>query len=101
MKRMGINFSEPIPNFGEDLGYLAIVVRCRDRIRLLHAPKSVVEMVQGILRYDCLLLFYEIFSKNRIITNDNLELKLFFRLIVVNLLVLIGMDVIQKKIMEP
>ena len=50
MKRMGINFSEPIPNFGEDLGYLAIVVRCRDRIRLLHAPKSVVEMVQGILR---------------------------------------------------
>ena len=65
MKRMGINFSEPIPNFGEDLGYLAIVVRCRDRIRLLHAPKSVVEMVQGILRYDCLLLFYKIFSKNR------------------------------------
>ena len=50
MKKMGMNFSEPIPNFGEDLGYLAVVVRCRDRIRLLHAPKSVVEMVQGILR---------------------------------------------------
>ena len=46
MKKMGMNFSEPIPNFGEDLGYLAVVVRCRDRIRLLHAPKCVVETVQ-------------------------------------------------------
>ena len=51
MKKMGMNFSEPIPNFGEDLGYLAVVVRCRDRIRLLHAPKCVVETVQRILRY--------------------------------------------------
>ena len=74
MKRMGINFSEPIPNFGEDLGYLAIVVRCRDRIRLLHAPKSVVEMVQGILRYDCLFCFTKVLSTNlilKITTKDN------------------------------
>ena len=49
MKKMGINFSEPIPNFGEDLGYIAIVVRCLDRLRLLHAPKCVVEMVQRVL----------------------------------------------------
>ena len=55
MKKMGMNFSEPIPNFGEDLGYLAVVVRCRDRIRLLHAPKCVVETVQRILRYSCIL----------------------------------------------
>ena len=49
MKKMGMHFSEPIPNFGEDLGYIAIVVRCRDRLRLLHAPKCVVETVRRIL----------------------------------------------------
>ena len=50
---MGIHFSEPIPNFGEDLGYTAIVVRSRDRFRLIHAPKRVVDMVQNVLRYTC------------------------------------------------
>ena len=49
MKRMGANSSEPIPNFGEDLGYIAMVVRGPNRFRLLHAPKCVAEMVKRVL----------------------------------------------------
>ena len=46
---MGGTFSEPIPNVG-DVGYVAIVVLQHDKLRLLHCPPNVREMVHNTIR---------------------------------------------------
>ena len=46
---MGGTFSEPIPNVG-DVGYVAIVVLQNDKLRLLHCPPNVREMVHNTIR---------------------------------------------------
>ena len=50
---MGGKFSsghqEPIPNFGEDLGYMAMVLRSSDLVRMIHAPNSIIQTVQKIV----------------------------------------------------
>lgn len=49
---MGGTFSEPIPNVG-DVGYVAIVVLQHDKLRLLHCPQNVREMVHNTISQVC------------------------------------------------
>ena len=46
---MGGTFSEPIPVQREE-GYVAIVLRSYDKVRLIHAQQEVFESVQHIIR---------------------------------------------------
>ncbi len=46
---MGSTFSEPVPDLG-DTGYVCIVLRSYDKVRLLHAPKDVEQAVTKIVR---------------------------------------------------
>ena len=46
---MGGSFSEPVPR-DPDCGYVAIVLRSYDKVRLIHAPRIVMETVQKIVR---------------------------------------------------
>ena len=46
---MGGTFSEPIPNVG-DVGYVAIFVLQHEKLRLLHCPPNVREMVHNTIR---------------------------------------------------
>jgi hypothetical protein len=46
---MGGSFSEPVQR-DPDCGYVAVVLRSYDKVRLIHAPRSVMDMVQRIVR---------------------------------------------------
>ncbi len=50
--KMGSSFSEPDvpwPDHGTDPGYVAVVLRSLDKVRLLYAPQSVLNMVESIV----------------------------------------------------
>ena len=47
---MGSGFSEPIPNYGENFGYVGMVMRQYDKFILIHAPADVVSTVTNIVK---------------------------------------------------
>ena len=48
---MGGGFSGPIPNYGENFEYVAMVMRQYDKFVLLHAKKDVINCITNIVRY--------------------------------------------------
>ena len=47
---MGSGFSGPIPNYGENFGYVGMVMKQYDKFLLLHAPADVVTAVENVVR---------------------------------------------------
>ena len=46
---MRISYCQPVPNYGETLGYVCMVIREENKFRLMHAPAIVVEVIRNIL----------------------------------------------------
>ena len=46
---MGGSFSDPVPR-DPDCGHVAVVLRSYDKVRLINSPRSVMDMVQRIVR---------------------------------------------------
>ncbi len=47
---MGTGFSLPVPDPGDNRGYVCMVIRPTDRFRLLHASNEVERMVTNAAR---------------------------------------------------
>ena len=47
---MGGGFSGPIPNYGENFGYVVMIMRQYDKFILLHANKDVINAVNNVVR---------------------------------------------------
>ena len=47
---MGSGFSGPIQNYGENFGYVGMVMRQYDKFLLIHAPGDVVNAVTNVLK---------------------------------------------------
>ena len=47
---MGADFSGPIPNYGENFEYVAMIMRQYDKFILIHAHKDVVNVVTNVVR---------------------------------------------------
>ena len=62
LKTMRISYCQPIPNYGETLGYVCMVIREENKFRLFHAPVLVVEVIRSILGYVSCIFIYIIAS---------------------------------------
>ena len=48
---MGSGYSGPIPNYGENFEYVAMIMRQYDKFILIHAKKDVINAVTNVVRY--------------------------------------------------
>ena len=49
---MGASYSEPVPSPNENIGYVSIVFRTHDKVRLVNAPPDAIQAVTKVIRYD-------------------------------------------------
>ena len=47
---MGASYSEPVPPPNEDIGYVSIVFRTHDKVRLVNAPPDAKEAVTKVIK---------------------------------------------------
>ena len=47
---MGASYSEPVPSPDEKIGYVSVVFRTHDKVRLVNAPPDAVEAVTKVIR---------------------------------------------------
>ena len=47
---MGASYSEPVPSPNENIGYVSIVFRTHDKVRLVNAPRDAIEAVTKVIR---------------------------------------------------
>ena len=47
---MGASYSEPVPSPNENVGYVSVVFRMHDKVRLVNAPPIAVEAITKVIR---------------------------------------------------
>ena len=52
---MGASYSEPVPSPNENVGYVSVVFRMHDKVRLVNAPPIAVEAITKVIRLVFLL----------------------------------------------
>ena len=46
---MGASYSEPVPYPNENIGYVAVVFRTHDKVRVINAPLGAVEAIKKVI----------------------------------------------------
>ena len=46
---MGASYSEPVPSPNENIGYVSMVFRSHDKVRLVNAPPNAVRAVSKVI----------------------------------------------------